>query len=63
MWLKRLGKRHEEWTKACIDARFMTTKIQHVGENKLMHPVNDYFKLFHDVNLLVSMMLICCVSW
>jgi hypothetical protein len=21
MWLKRLRKRHEEWTKACIDAR------------------------------------------
>jgi hypothetical protein len=38
-------------------------KIEHTGENKVMHLANDYFNLLHDVSLLVSMMLVCCVLW
>jgi hypothetical protein len=41
----------------------MTSDIEHIGENKVMHPMNDYSNLFHDVSVLVSMMLICCVLW
>jgi hypothetical protein len=41
----------------------MTTEIEHTSADKVMHPMNDYSNLFHDVSLLVSMMLVCCVLW
>jgi hypothetical protein len=36
-------------------------KIEHTIKNKVMHLANNCFNLLHDVSLLDSSMLFCCV--